>query len=74
MASVPSVPGLNRTQLVSVGIFGEALCTAINPSWMALRCPGSKKSAGTRELWWESRSERFGGLTLPSPKGPRGWR
>lgn len=25
MASVPSVPGLNRTQLVNVAIFGEAL-------------------------------------------------
>lgn len=29
MASVPNVPGLNRTQLVSVGIFGEALCIVI---------------------------------------------
>ncbi|XP_076432199.1 cell surface glycoprotein MUC18 isoform X3 [Peromyscus maniculatus bairdii] len=29
MASVPNVPGLNRTQLVSVGIFG--------PPWMALK-------------------------------------
>lgn len=40
VASVPSVPGLNRTRLVNVAIFGEALWAVIGwlleatPSWV----------------------------------------
>lgn len=41
VASAPSVPGLSRTQLVNVAIFGEALWTGIRapleatPGWVA---------------------------------------
>lgn len=55
VASVPSVPGLNRTQLVNVAIFGETL-------WAETRSPKScgfelfdaRKLLLPWELWWAS--------------------
>lgn len=46
MASVPSVPGLNRTQLVNVAIFGEALLAEIR--WPLEATPSCVVSSSLR--------------------------
>lgn len=63
MASVPRVPGLNRTQLVNVGIFGEALTCMVLSYWR----PKKKSQLVLWELWWGVGARYLGGSNLSLP-------
>lgn len=79
MASVPRVPGLNRTQLVSVGIFGEAFLDSdqVTLSCVVLSCwihpflPPPQKPACTVEAVVGNKKQAIWGSypSLP-PRAP----
>lgn len=82
MASVPRVPGLNRTQLVSVGIFGEAFLDSdqVTLSCVVLSCwihpflpPPPKASLHCGSCGGEQEASYLGFLPFLAPKGSHGW-
>lgn len=72
VASVPSVPGLNRTQLVRVAIFGEALWAETGrpgklPPAGWFRALRGRKATGCPGMLWRGRGGRPAELAAATP-------